>query len=395
VKLIDRQPVEGTTPPIYIGHRTYRDPKTRKEEVSRTWYCEYCLHGERRYEPLKTSNKTVAIRAAHQIINRLESGQTRVPSRRIELEPLTKEYTAFITNKGRAPKTLQKYKSVLEQFATWAQARGIRSASVFSEDHFWQYRKFLADAELSDCTIYDRLILVKQFFKWAAKSGKIIVNPVAEAEIAEPESAIQPCFTPAQIKTLLTRAHPHERAIYTMMAFTGMRFGEIRDLRWTDLLLEEGSYGFVVIQRGGSGETTKGRRIRRIPIHPKLRSAIDRLPRKFERVFTARPSEKYPDGGGEIDERRLLRSLKRLCRRVGFPNPDQYKLHTFRHAFASMCARNSISYKYALEWMGHKSSEILDLYYTMYDDTAEAAIKTIEYKASTPKPARVPSPATS
>ena len=44
-----------------------------------------------------------------------------------------------------------------------------------------------------------------------------------------------------------------------------------------------------------------------------------------------------------------------------------------------MCARNNISYKYALEWMGHRSSDILDLYYTMFDDTAEAAMRTIQY----------------
>src|SRR5438874_13548145 len=44
-----------------------------------------------------------------------------------------------------------------------------------------------------------------------------------------------------------------------------------------------------------------------------------------------------------------------------------------------MCARQNISYRYALEWMGHSNSEILSLYYTMYDSTAEIAIKTISY----------------
>lgn len=44
-----------------------------------------------------------------------------------------------------------------------------------------------------------------------------------------------------------------------------------------------------------------------------------------------------------------------------------------------MCARNNVAYKYALEWMGHTDSQILDLYYTMYDDVAGQAIKTIEY----------------
>jgi hypothetical protein len=46
-----------------------------------------------------------------------------------------------------------------------------------------------------------------------------------------------------------------------------------------------------------------------------------------------------------------------------------------------MCARNNVAYKYALEWMGHKSSDILDLYYTQFDDVAEQAIRTIAYTA--------------
>ena len=60
-------------------------------------------------------------------------------------------------------------------------------------------------------------------------------------------------------------------------------------------------------------------------------------------------------------------------------DPNQYKLHAFRHAFASMSTRNNISYKHALEWTGHKSPEILDLCYKMYNDVAEQAIRTITY----------------
>jgi integrase len=50
--------------------------------------------------------------------------------------------------------------------------------------------------------------------------------------------------------------------------------------------------------------------------------------------------------------------LKSLCRQCGFANPQQYKLHTFRHFFASYCAQQNLSYKYVLEWMGHSSSAI-------------------------------------
>ena len=153
----------------------------------------------------------------------------------------------------------------------------------------------------------------------------------------------------------------------------------MRELRWTDLLLDEEGRGFIFVQRDGSGPTTKDRDPRRVPIHPELRTILDALPHSYDRVFT-RKSRYFPEGGGPICERRLLASLKCLCRGYGFANPKQYKLHTFRHAFASMCARNNVSYKYALEWMGHSSSEILDLYYTMFDDTAQTAIRTIRYE---------------
>jgi len=36
-------------------------------------------------------------------------------------------------------------------------------------------------------------------------------------------------------------------------------------------------------------------------------------------------------------------------------------------------------YRYALEWTGHKFSEILDLHYRTYDETAEAMVETTTY----------------
>jgi integrase/recombinase XerD len=205
-------------------------------------------------------------------------------------------------------------------------------------------------------------------------------------KIEEPVPTEQPCFTPAQVVALLANADPHEAAIFATMAYLGLRFGEVRDLRWSDILWDQGANGFVVIRRGGSTRNrTKNKKVRRIPLNPNLKPYLAALPRTFENIFTARPSKKYPEGGGPISGRRLLLSLKRLCKRCKFENSKKYKLHTFRHAFASMCARNNISHKYALEWMGHSSSEILDLYYTMFDEVAEAAMKTIAYVPAQPQ----------
>lgn len=229
-------------------------------------------------------------------------------------------------------------------------------------------------------------MIVKQLFKYAAKERQLAVNPVAGAAVPEAPATVQPCFTPEQVAALLAKAGVAELPIFATLAYTGMRFGEIRDLRWSDIQFDQGAGGFIVIQRGGSGRTTKNKKIRRVPINPELRDILAALPRKFDRVFTSPISPRYPDGGCPLNERTLIQSLKDLCARCGFADPNQYKLHTFRHAFCSMCARNSVSYKYALSWMGHSNSDILDLYYTMFDQTAELAMKTIQYRMALPTP---------
>jgi len=89
-----------------------------------------------------------------------------------------------------------------------------------------------------------------------------------------------------------------------------------------------------------------------------------------------------PDGK-PVSDKKLLRYLKTLCTQCGFENPRQYKLHTFRHFFASYCAQQNLSYKYVLEWMGHSSSAILDLYFTMNDRHAQAAMNSMSFDSET------------
>jgi site-specific recombinase XerD len=85
-----------------------------------------------------------------------------------------------------------------------------------------------------------------------------------------------------------------------------------------------------------------------------------------------------PDGKA-VSPKKLRAYLKDLCRQCGFENPRQYKLHTFRHFFASYCAQQNLSYKYVLEWMGHSSSAILDMYFTMNDRHSQNAMNSLSF----------------
>ena len=77
----------------------------------------------------------------------------------------------------------------------------------------------------------------------------------------------------------------------------------------------------------------------------------------------------------------MREAVKTLCRQCGFDNPRQCKLNTFRHCFASCCARRNLYYKYVLEGRGHSSSAILDKYFAMNDRQAHAAMNSMSFEA--------------
>ena len=123
--------------------------------------------------------------------------------------------------------------------------------------------------------------------------------------------------------------------------------------------------GMFHIRRGGSTGTTKDKDDRFVPIHPQIRRLLEVLPRTGERVFPG------------ITERQLLKRLKAICHEVGLEDPQRYKLHSFRHHFAGLCANHQVAYRKALAWLGHSSSAILDLYYHLNDSDSQTAMQLL------------------
>lgn len=377
MKLLDRQPVDGTQKPvIYIGHREWihKDGTVRK---AKPWYAEWFLHDKRQCKSLGVNNKVAAIKEAHRLHEMLCNGKSIHAPKEITIEEIARRYVALKRGEPRAPKTVKKYESITGLLVEHCRDRGVIYASRFTEEDFWSFQDGCGYAAK---TVYDRRMIILQLFKWATERAEVIVkNPIRLVKMKEPESPPQPCFTPVQVDAMIDTANPTLRQKILFLAYTGCRFGEFRDLQWGDLNFDIGKHGFVTIRRGGSSGLTKNKKSRRIPLHELLAVELKRMPRSCELVFPAAKSHRYPNGDGKQSDTYLLKQVKKLCKECEFPNPNQYKVHTFRHFFASMMARNNVSYKYALVFMGHSDSKILDLYYTMYDEDAEQAIATIQF----------------
>jgi len=97
MKLIDKQVVEATKPTIYIGKRTYKNKRTGEIHIAKPYWAEYFCNGRQYQEPLGTSNKAAAVRAAYALAERLERGQQKVNDSRRTAQELADSYYSFCT----------------------------------------------------------------------------------------------------------------------------------------------------------------------------------------------------------------------------------------------------------------------------------------------------------
>ncbi len=300
-----------------------------------------------------------------EIFNRLQEGRQRVVDAKLKVDELVDAYFDVAKAKDVAKKTEWKYRTDLDKLKEFCRQRRISLAHRFGREAFFAYRQWLADKGYADKTIYGALTLAKQVFKWGFQEGKLRGYRLVAARIAKARAKPQPYFTTEQVELVVANSERAERVAFATLAYAGLRIGELEQLQWSDVQRDRGDLGMFHIRRGGSNGTTKDKDHRFVPIHPRIRPLLDALPRTGEQVF--------PD----ITERQLLKRLKETCHEIGLANPDQYKLHSFRHHFASLCANHRVAHRKALAWLGHSSSEILDLYYHLHDADSQAAMKSL------------------
>ena len=383
MKWTEKELVEGTKPPVRIGRRVFKSTDG-SEKVTATFWATFSVAGKQRYIALKVFRRADAIREAHRLTQRLES-QTQPLAERtsIKLGEIVDAYLGLLRGRGRAFKTMEKYTYVLKKLQRSWEKRGDKPASRFTVSDFYGFKMQLEKDGMSPKTVADRMMIVRQLLKWASEKAKpqrlLPCNPILGEPTIRANSKPQPCFTPEQVKVLLDNADPIQKPIFAVMAYTGLRFGEVRDLQWDHIRLRE-SGGTIRVYGGGTGmRGPKDGEYRTVPVNGELAAILRAVPQERARVFSQPGTSMWPHGSRPLEEGQLLKKLKKLCKQVGFTDWKQYKLHTFRHCFASMCARKNLPQKYILDWIGHSESKILDMYITLHDETAQGAINQSSY----------------
>ncbi len=305
--------------------------------------------GKEKYQSLGHSDKRDAERQRREKELELTSEAER--PEKMKLTELLEDYLER-TRTQIEPSTAKAAKYCMKDFIT-------AIADVYADRITYKYcerfQQYCVDKGLRPASVNTHIKLVKRIFSLVVKRGQLEQNPFHGFPLMKVPKKAVCVFSKDEFERILATAPSAIwKARFLLAKTAGLRRGEVLNLTVSDI---DFAGGKVFAQPKEDTKFTW----RWVVIHGrKLKPILQALLRKLDQVFL------MPDGR-QVSPKKLRRYLKTLCRQCGFENPGQYKLHTFRHFFASYCAQQNLSYKYILEWMGHSSSAILDMYFTMND----------------------------
>ncbi len=272
--------------------------------------------------------------------------------------------------RGRAPKA-----RLMTAFA------GIELASIETT----QIRSFLASLDRDDSVgarsvNYYRDVLM-HIFELALDRGWIVENPVIGAERRrEPDPREFIVYTPAQINAIAAEADPLMEALIKTAAFTGLRQGELLELRRRDIRVDE---KVIYLQRSYSASTVtspKSRHARTVPLADQALEALtplltrDSLRGHNDLVFSV--------SGDHLNRSTVRRSYVAARDRACAADqsiPTGLKFHDLRHCFGSLLAEGGYDVVAIQAFMGHSTIRTTQRYLHARPRAGDAAQLTAAF----------------
>lgn len=312
------------------------------------WYC-ITYQGKRMQASTGTDNRRVAEKIHAKVLSELIEGRyfENLRAKSITFKEMAEKYLG----KYQKQRDITSLKSLLPFF-------GDISLSGITTELVSDYRDERLKV-VKPATVYQELALMRRMYNVARKEWKWVKdNPVADLSFSVGnKNARTRWLSPEEEKRLLDSAtNPlWLRPLLFLALHTGMRRGEMLDLKWNDL---DFSRKLIVIQRSKNGEK------RSIPMSMTLCSVFAGLKIRdiSGRVFP-------------IAVRSLREAFSKTLRRAGI---EDFRFHDLRHTFATKLVQNGVDIYKVKELLGHKTLAMTMRYSHHYPESLRTSVEVLD-----------------
>lgn len=266
---------------------------------------------------------------------------------------------------------LTKFETEYQMFVDKTRSKHYRRSVKLS---FMQLKNYLGSPQLTEITskrvenfvsdtyqrteagasLYYRTL--KAAFNVAVRWGYISENPFLSVQLPKQKRRIPVFIGAAELdKIIECTKEKYLQDLFFLAFHTGMRLGEIVNLKWNAISLSE---NFIKITNTETF-TTKSRRERIVPLNASLKKILEQMFPKIisisgnDYVFTRIKNIK-------LNEDYVSKRFKAVVRDAKLN--DKIKFHSLRHSFASNLVQKGVSLLIVKELLGHSDYKTTEIY---------------------------------
>lgn len=221
--------------------------------------------------------------------------------------------------------------------------------------HIRNFKQLRTDAGNSHGTVNRYLALLKRMFNVAIEEELITKNPVKPVKFkSEQNTVVERILTDEEEQRLLEECLDRLRPVVVIALYTGMRQGELMNLKWrnVDLLAET-----VTV------ENTKGGKVRVIPLNGIVKAELMGL---LERR----------NGDDKVFPFTSIRTAwENARRRAGL---DDLRFHDLRHTFATRLVQSGANIVEIQKLLGHSTLLVTQRYTHACEDRLRRAVRLLD-----------------
>jgi integrase len=246
--------------------------------------------------------------------------------------------------KDRRPSTIKDYRNTVRRYllAEFGADTLLHTIDTARVDAFRE--RMLAEGHLSRRTVQKVLVLLHGILKRAKRKGWVATNAAEDAErVTVRRSGDFNVLSPEEVHAV-ARVDGSELygAIYVTAAFTGLRMGELRALRWSDV---DFAKRLVHVRRSYTGATfgaPRSQRVRSVPMSDQVARALDALSR---RDGNSRPDDLVFSPGQNVPfhhdtvRKRFYAALEAAGLGRLRVKEDPIVFHDLRHTFGTLAVQ--------------------------------------------------------
>lgn len=188
-------------------------------------------------------------------------------------------------------------------------------------------------------------------FKMARKHGILEKNPVEDVDKFDEDNTKDRVISLDEQRDILAKSPAFLRPIVSLAIATGMREGELVDLRWSDV---DRDNGYIRV-----GQDSKTHKARQVPITDAAEAVLDTLkPVRTEKGFLP-----WVFVNDRLEKPYKASSVYNAFKRAAFEaSVEGVVFHTCRHTFCSRSIARGINPKAVQMALGHSSDHMVNRY---------------------------------